>query len=88
MDKIQVQALVEGSKSFHERCCWLENFHELGNKKISRSDSRMSAHRVHKHINAFTKDYISFWRMIKSQDMSQEDMNRCLKEKSLVSKFV
>ena len=48
----------------------------------------MSAHRVHKHTNAFSKDYIYFQRVIKSQDMSQEDKNRCLKGIILLSKFV
>ena len=52
------------------------------------SDSKISTQRVHKQTNAFSKDYIAFRRMIKSQDMSQEDMNRCLKEKRLLSKFV
>ena len=52
------------------------------------SDSRISSQRVHKQTNAFSKDHISFRRMIKSQDMSQEDRNRCLKERRLLSKFV
>ena len=33
VDKIHVQALVEGSKSFREGCYWLENFHGLLDKK-------------------------------------------------------
>ena len=51
-------------------------------------NSKISTQRVHKQINAFSKDHISFRRMIKSQDMSQEDRNRCLKERRLLSKFV
>ena len=52
------------------------------------SDSKISTQRVHKQTRAFSKDYIAFRRMIKSQDMSQEDRNRCLKEKRLLFKFV
>ena len=52
------------------------------------SDSKISIQRVHKQTRAFSKDYIAFRRMIKSQDMSQEDRNRCLKEKRLLFKFV
>ena len=47
-------------------------------------DSKISTQRVHKQTNAFSKDHISFRRMIQSQ----EDRNRCLKEKRLLSKFV
>ena len=52
------------------------------------SDSKISAQRVHKQTNSFSKGYIVFRRMIKSQDKSQEDGNICLKEKRLLSKFV
>ena len=52
------------------------------------SDSKIFAQRVHKQTNSFSKVYIGFRRMIKSQDKSQEDGNICLKEKILLSKFV
>ena len=52
------------------------------------NDGKISAQRVHKQTNAFSKDYIAFRRMIKSQDMFQEDRNQCLKQKRLLSKFV
>ena len=42
-------------------------------------DSKISTQRVHKQTNAFSKDHVYFRRMIKSQDMSQEDGNRCLR---------
>ena len=43
-------------------------------EKFQGNDSKISTPRVHKQTNAFSKDHISFRKMIKFQDMSQKNV--------------